>query len=49
MKTKLFYIQAIALISMLSVSVLSGCTKDFLKPDPLSFMNPILHLLIVQA
>lgn len=38
-KTKL-YISTIGIITIASTVFLSGCTKDFLKPDPLSFYEP---------
>jgi len=34
------YISALSIISILSITLFSGCTKDFLKPDPLSFYEP---------
>ncbi len=40
MKTNHFYKSVFALASVLSAALFSGCTKEFLKPDPLSFYEP---------
>src|SRR3546814_11004174 len=40
MKTKHFYISALSVISILSTTLFSSCSKEFLKPDPLSFYEP---------
>lgn len=40
MKANKFYISALSLVSIMSVILFSGCTKDFLKPDPLSVYEP---------
>lgn len=40
MKANKFYISALSVIGMLSVTLFSSCTKDYLKPDPLSFYEP---------
>jgi hypothetical protein len=40
MKTNHFYTSVFALIGILATTLFSGCTKDFLKPDPLSFYEP---------
>lgn len=40
MRTNKFYISAFYVISITAVTLFSGCTKDYLKPDPLSFYEP---------
>ncbi len=40
MKTNNLYISTLLVIGMASVTLISGCKKDFLKPDPLSFYEP---------
>lgn len=40
MKTNYFYRSLLSVISILSITLFSSCTKDFLKPDPLSFYEP---------
>lgn len=40
MKTNKIYLTALSLIGIASCSLISGCTKEFLKPDPLSFYEP---------
>lgn len=40
MKTNHFYKSVFALVSVLSATLFSGCKKEFLKPDPLSFYEP---------
>lgn len=40
MKTNNFYISTFSVISITAVTLFSGCTKDYLKPDPLSFYEP---------
>jgi len=40
MKTNKFYISALSVIGILSATLFSSCTKDYLKPDPLSFYEP---------
>lgn len=40
MKTNNLYISVLSVIGIVSVVFFSGCNKDFLKPDPLSFYEP---------
>lgn len=40
MKAKKNIISALSVMSILSATLFSGCTKDFLKPDPLSMYEP---------
>jgi hypothetical protein len=40
MRANYFHISALSVIGILSVALFSGCTKDYLKPDPLSFYEP---------
>lgn len=40
MKANILYKSALSLIGLLSLIVLDGCKRDFLKPDPLSFYEP---------
>lgn len=40
MKANKIYKTLLSTISMASLTLISGCTKDFLKPDPLSFYEP---------
>ena len=40
MRTKNFYIAALSALSVLSITLFSGCSREFLKPDPLSFYEP---------
>ncbi|NGM66578.1 RagB/SusD family nutrient uptake outer membrane protein [Sphingobacterium sp. SGR-19] len=40
MKKIKFYISTLSAISIASAVLYSGCTTDFLKPDPLSFYEP---------
>jgi hypothetical protein len=40
MKANNFYIAALSVIAIVSVTLVTGCKKEFLKPDPLSFYEP---------
>ena len=40
MKTNNFYKSVVLVAGIVSVALISGCKKDFLKPDPLSFYEP---------
>ncbi|MNK03579.1 SusD family protein [compost metagenome] len=40
MKNNNFYTSVLLVIGLVSVTFISGCKKDFLKPDPLSFYEP---------
>ncbi|TKC62062.1 RagB/SusD family nutrient uptake outer membrane protein [Pedobacter hiemivivus] len=40
MKTNNFYTSALFVIGICALTFISGCKKDFLKPDPLSFYEP---------
>ncbi|MFC6099175.1 RagB/SusD family nutrient uptake outer membrane protein [Olivibacter domesticus] len=40
MKTNKFYISVLSVIGIVSATLFSSCTKDYLKPDPLSFYEP---------
>ncbi|SMD02047.1 RagB/SusD family nutrient uptake outer membrane protein [Pedobacter africanus] len=40
MKTNNFYKSVVLATGIASVALISGCKKDFLKPDPLSFYEP---------
>jgi hypothetical protein len=40
MKTNNFYTSALFVIGICILTFISGCKKDFLKPDPLSFYEP---------